>query len=147
MKHLLFPALAALALMLSSCEKESIDTSCRCTQPPRPVVTIAALTQANTWYLSEYTIANQTTKADAIKDRFALRFAPDGSYRRILLSDNSETAGTWKLTDPDNRQLYLIDHKGDPQNYQVEGVNTEGLLLSRLDKTGQVELYRFKTVR
>ncbi|SET70569.1 hypothetical protein [Hymenobacter actinosclerus] len=145
MKRFLLPVLAALALTLGSCEKEPID--CGCTPPPREPVTAASLTRTSTWYLSEYTAANQTTRADAIKDRFALRFAPDGSYRRILLSDYSETAGTWKFTDPDNRQLHLIDHKGDPQNFTVEAANAETLFLYRPDKTGMDEMYLFKTVR
>ncbi|RFP63689.1 hypothetical protein D0N36_18220 [Hymenobacter lapidiphilus] len=142
MKRFLFLALAALALTLGSCDEKEC-----CVQPPKSPITAAALTQTSTWYLGEYTAAGQTTRADAIKDRFALRFAADGSYRRVLLSDNSETAGTWKLSDPDNRQLNLIDHKGDPQNFTVESASTETLYLYRPDKAGQPETYLFKTVR
>ncbi|WP_157541431.1 hypothetical protein [Hymenobacter aerophilus] len=143
MKRFLFPALAALTLTLGSCD-EKVDC---CVQPPREPVTATTLTRASTWYLSEYVAAGQITRADAIKDRFALRFVADGSYRRILLSDDSETAGTWKLAGSDNRQLNLIDHKGDLQNYTVESVSQESLFLIRPDKTGQTETYFFKTVR
>ena len=145
MKHLLFPALAALALTLGSCDKNEID--CGCTPPPRTPVTAAGLTQTNTWYLNQYNAFGQISTGDAIKDRFALRFATDGTYRRILLSDDSETAGTWKLTDPDNRQLHLIDHKGDPQDFTVEGVNAESLFLYRAAVNGRDETYLFRTSR
>ncbi|NVO83854.1 hypothetical protein [Hymenobacter terrestris] len=142
MKRFLFPALAALALTLGSCDEKEC-----CVQPLTPPITTTSLTQTSTWYLSAYSAAGQVTEGGAIKDRFALRFASDGSYRRILLSDSSEMAGTWKLADPDNRQLNLIDHKGDPQNFTVASVNTENLYLSRPDKAGQLEIYLFKTVR
>ena len=120
---------------------------CRPEVPPRELITAAAFTQTSTWYLSEHTTAGQTTKADAIKDRFALRFAPDSSYRRILLRDSSETAGTWKLTGPDNRQLHLIDYKGDPQDFVVEAASPDALFLYRPDTNNQPGTYLFKTVR
>ncbi|OWP62428.1 hypothetical protein CDA63_14155 [Hymenobacter amundsenii] len=144
MRHLLLSALAALTLTLGSCEKEPL---CGCMPPPRPAITAAALTQASTWYLSEYTAAGQITRDYSIKDRFALRFAPDGSYRRILLSDDSETAGTWKLNNPDNRMLILTDHKGDPQEFVVQDATNETLFLYRPAKTGSPDAYLFKTVR
>ncbi|MBT2557908.1 hypothetical protein J7E24_08935 [Hymenobacter sp. ISL-91] len=142
MKRFTLSALAALALTLGSCDEKDC-----CVQPPREPVTATALTRTNTWYLSEYVVAGQITRTDAIKDRFALRFAADGSYRRILLSDDSETAGTWKLTGSDNRQLNLIDHKSDPQNFTVESVNPESLFLYRAAINGRDETYLFKTTR
>lgn len=147
MKRFLLPALTALALTLtlSSCEKN--DATCGCTPLPRPPVVVAALTQTNTWYLNRYTAAGQTTDTAAIKDRFALRFAADGSYHHILLNDNSATTGTWKLTGADNRQLNLIDYKGAPQNFTVEGLTEEILYLSRFDRAGQPEMYLFKPTR
>ena len=144
MRHLLLSALAALTLTLGSCEKEPM---CGCMPPPRPIITAAALTRPYYWYLNEYTAGGQTARDYSIKDRFALSFSSDGTYRRTLLSDDSETAGTWKLTDPDNRQLHLIDHKGDPQDFVVGATNTESLVLYRPDKTGQQEVYFFTTVR
>ncbi|SDY05400.1 hypothetical protein [Hymenobacter psychrophilus] len=139
MKRFLFPVLAALALTLGSCEKNECD----CKQP----LTAEVLTQAATWYLSEYSVGDQTERGSAIKDRFALRFGSDGSYRRILLSDNSETAGTWSINSA-TRQLFFIDHRGDPQEYSVAERNTspESLWLSRAAKTGPQEYFLFKQV-
>ncbi|NVO31972.1 lipocalin-like domain-containing protein [Hymenobacter lapidiphilus] len=128
--------LMTLPLVASQCEEDL----------PQPVITVAAFTQAGTWYLSEYKTAGQITRADSIKDRFALRFAPDSSYRRILLSNSSETAGTWKLTGSHNRRLHLTDPTGDQQDFYVEAINAESLFLYR-DRGGPAGSFMFKTVR
>ncbi|SDY05374.1 lipocalin/fatty acid-binding family protein [Hymenobacter psychrophilus] len=128
--------LLTLPLVASQCDEEL----------PQPAITMAAFTQ-RTWYLSEHQTAGQTTKADAIKDRFALIFAPDSSYRRILLNTSSETVGTWQLTGSDNRRLHLIDPTGDQQDFYVEGVNSESLYLYYSNNTGQAGSFVFRIVR
>jgi hypothetical protein len=101
------------------------------------------LSQPSTWWLQEVRTGTQSAKGTDIKDRYNISFQKDGSYTQTLLSDNTHYQGSWMLMGERNSTLHLTDHKGDPQEYLLQGVNTEVLYYSRLDKSGQTVVYLF----
>lgn len=139
---LLFSLLLLLTGLASSCGL--IDApDCGCAPPPRQPVTAAALTSTATWYLQETTVAGKTTKAADLKDRYSMQFRPTGTYTQTLLADGTQYEGTWMLMGADNRTLHLVDHKGETQEYTIEGAYTESLVYGRLGKTGQYDYFAF----
>ena len=148
MRHVLLIQLPGplllIGLLLSSCDNQK----CGCAPPPRPPVTVAALTSVAPWWLQEVTQGGQTTYDTHIKDRYSLRLRLDGTYTQTLLSDDSTAYnGTWLLMGAENRTLHLTDHKGAAQEYTVGDVSDKALYLYRPDKNGQPESYLFKATR
>ncbi|TGD82713.1 hypothetical protein [Hymenobacter wooponensis] len=134
--------LLALTGLTTGCD-HFVDPSCGCTPPPLPTFTATQLTQTSTWWLQEIRTSTQTVKGNDIKDRFSLSFQTDGSYTQTLLSDETHYQGTWMLMGTRNSTLHTVDHKGDTQEYTLQGANPEVLYYSRLDKNGQATNYTF----
>ncbi|MCA8831164.1 hypothetical protein [Hymenobacter pini] len=143
-RNALFALLLAGPATLTSCEKEPY---CGCTPPPVEPVTSASLTRVNTWWLNELSSGSQISRSTDIKDRFSLQFQPDGSYTQTLLADGTTFNGTWMLMGANNRTLHFTDHKGDAQEYTIEGAGTETMVYSRKGKDGQTIVYAFGATR
>ncbi|QJX47760.1 hypothetical protein HMJ29_12735 [Hymenobacter taeanensis] len=139
---LLLLLLTLVAGLTSSCGIFE-EPLCGCIPPPLPTFTSAQLTQTNTWWLQQVTSGSQTVKGADIKDRYSMSFRPDGTYTQTLLSDDTDNQGTWMLMGTRNSDLHLVDHKGDNQSYTLEGANPEVLYYSRMNKSGQPEVYMF----
>ncbi|TGE08171.1 hypothetical protein [Hymenobacter fodinae] len=105
------------------------------------------LTRSDTWWLQEVAIAGQITRGAAIKDRYTMRFHSDGTYTQTLVADGTEYKGKYMLMGSDNSTLHLTDHKGDAQEYTLEGGGTETLMYSRLNKAGQREVFSFRNTQ
>jgi hypothetical protein len=116
---------------------------CGCAPPPREPVTAASLTSTDTWYLQEATMDGKITKTADLKDRYSMRFGTAGTYTQTLLSDGTQFEGTWMLMGTDNRTLHLVDHKGETQEYTIEGANKESLVYGRPGKTSQYDYFAF----
>ncbi|SNC67036.1 hypothetical protein SAMN06265337_1813 [Hymenobacter gelipurpurascens] len=128
--------------LVSSCSL--IDRpDCGCVPPPRQPVTTASLTSTDTWYLQEATVSGKTTKTADLKDRYSMHFGTTGTYTQTLLADGTTYEGTWMLMGTDNRTLHLADHKGEAQEYTVEGAGPESLVYGRMGKTGQYDYFAF----
>jgi hypothetical protein len=105
------------------------------------------LTRTDTWWLQEVVVADQITRGADIKDRYTMRFQSDGTYTQTILTTGTEYQGKYRLMGADNRTLHLTDHKGDAQEYTLEGGGSENLTYSRKNKAGQREILSFRNTQ